>query len=79
MTATMPSILSEQPSQKEEEFILIDQNGILNAGIEEEIKKPEYVDILLQRKTDDLTDDTIVSGRAWSQLKDQVMQGNHKV
>ena len=51
MTATMPSILSEQPSQKEEEFILIDQNGILNAGIEEEIKKPEYVDILLQRKT----------------------------
>ena len=65
MTATMQSILSEQPSQKEEEFILIDQNGILNAGIEEEIKKPEYVEILLQRKTDDLSDDTILSGRAW--------------
>ena len=70
MTATMPSILSEQLSQKEEEFILIDQNGILNAGIEEEIKKPEYVEIILQRKTEDLSDDTIVSGRAWSQLKD---------
>ena len=47
MTATMPSILSERASQKEEEFISIDQNGILNAGIEEEIKKPDYVEVLL--------------------------------
>ena len=45
----MPPVLSEKMSHLTEEFLLIDENGLLNPSIEEEIKKPEKATLFVER------------------------------